>query len=321
MMTLGDLKEYFAISTVNESLRGSGSLMGNVAHWVLADILSASDFWWNQDKTTFRTIDGQSQYFLSPRVAGDKVWGVFDQSNDFRLERKDLNFFYAIDPTPTDGGDPTFWAYAGQEECQAVPASASTISFSSSNAADTSISVLVRGKVDGNDRYEMLTVNGTNTVTGTLTYDANVPISINLESKAAGLITFSVGATVVAELLPGRLREQRPLIQLYQVPDGAYTLEYHFYKRSLPLVSDAEVVDLPDEGFKALRYGIEELAHALNGKQAASLNAFQKYSAAKEELISWSDRGTAGIDVKGRSLENTPFVFRLPDTITGSVVA
>ena len=321
MMTLGDLKEYFTLSTVNESLRSSSSLMGNITQWVLADILASDDFWWNKDKDTFATVAAQAQYFLSPRVSGDKIWGMYDQTNDNYVTKKDLKFFYEIDPTPTDGGDPEFYAYVGQEECQVVPAAADVIRFSSSNSADVSIDVLVRGKVSGLDRYEVLTVNGTTTVTGALTYDASVPLSISLQSKAAGLITFTVGATTVAQLLPGRLREQRPLVQLYHVPDGAYTLEYHFYKRSLPLVSDAEIVDIPDEGFKALRYGIEEIAHALNNKQRDSLNAFQKYAEAKTELISWSNRSTDGTYTKGIREDFTPILGRLPDMIVGSITS
>lgn len=318
-MTLGDLKSFFATATVNQSLRSQNSLMGKMVHWVLSDIYGCANFWWNQDSDTFTTTSGTATYFLNNRVAMDNVWGMQDQTNDSKIIKKDLSHFYNLDPTPTDTGEPIYWAYVKQAEVSGVPAVAGVLSVVSSSSLDTSISVLVRGKVSGNDFYEVVQLNGTTAAVTTTSWDASAVLSISLESVAAGLVTCTIGASTVAQIPAGQLRVQRPMIRLFQVPGGTYTIEYHYYKRSIPLVNDAEIVDLPDEGFKALRYGIEEIAHFLNAKLQESNNASQKYQLAKQELISWSERDVAGQILKGND-NHVPFAVRLPELIDGSVL-
>ena len=320
MITLGDLKDLFAVGTVNQSLNAAGSRMGKIVHWVLADIYSAADFWWNRANDTFTTVDGTAEYFLNNRVQDNMIWGMQNQSSTERkILKKDLSFFYDLDPTPTDTGTPAFWAYVGQAECQAKPTVAGTLSFVSSNAADISIDVPVRGKSGGIERFEILKADGTNTITGTISWDADSLLSISLEQAAAGVLTFTRGAVVVAEIPPGYLRVQRPIVRFFPVPGSADTIQYHYYKKSLPLVSDAEVVDLPDMGFKALRYGCEEIIHFINSQTSESATAFQKYELALKELISKSERDVAGNDIKGIR-HTVPFAARLPETIDGSVL-
>lgn len=318
MITLGDLKTFFSTGTVNQALSGTNSMLGQIVHWVVTDIISTADFWWNQESDSFDTVDGTAQYFLNNRVFMDKIWGMYDEDNEWPLTKKELKSFYDWDPTPTDEGDAHFWAYVGQATCQAVPTAAGTISFSSSSASDTTIRAVIKGKVSNIERYEILTANGTSSVAGTLSWDASVPISINLENEAVGLMTFTRGVTV-AQIPPGHLRVLRPHIRLYQVPGTTGdTIRYFYYKRSVPLVSDYEIVDLPDSAFKTLRYGIEEIAYFLTSKLQASNNSFNKYKEAKEELVSWSERDIAGNELKNVR-ESVPFAFRLPETISGSV--
>jgi len=84
-------------------------------------------------------------------------------------------------------------------------------------------------------------------------------------------------------------------------------------------VSDSELIDLPDAGFKAMRYGVEEVCHFLNAKMSDSNNAFQKYKDAKQELVSWSERDIAGNELKGVNT-TLPFAARLPEIIPGSII-
>ena len=295
-------------------------MLGQIVHWVVTDIIGKAEFWWNQANDTFDTVDGQAEYFLNNRVFMDKVWGMFDEDNEWPLIKKDISKFYAYDPTPTDEGDAHFWAYVSQESCQAVPAAAGVMTVVSSNNSDTSINAVLKGKVLNVENYEILTLNGTSTVTGTTSWDASVPVSINLESTAAGLVTFTRGVTM-AQIPAGHLRVLRPRIRLYQVPGTTGdTIRYHFYKRSIPLVSDYEIVDLPDIAFKALRYGVEEIAYFLVGKLQASNNAFEKYRSACDELVSISERDIAGNEIKNVK-ETVPYAYRLPEIISGTVTA
>lgn len=318
MITLGELKEHFATMTVNQGLRGSGSPLGSIVHWVVTDILSYADYWWNQGSDTFSTVSAQAEYFLNNRVSGDKIWGMFDQTNDRPLHKKTLSYLYSVDPTPTDSGNASFWAYVGQEECQAVPTVAGVATVVSSSAQDSGIEVMLKGKSGGIEYYEALSLTGIGTVTGSVSWDASSPISISLASKTAGVVTVARGAITVGQIPPGHLRVQRPRIRLMSVPDSVSTIQYFFYKRSLPLVRDSEIVDLPDEAFKALRFGVEEITYQLVGKLQAANNAYNKRKEAIAELISWSERDVAGNEIKIYK-EPLPFAYRLPTTINGSV--
>lgn len=321
MMTVGDLKTFFSSGTVNQALRSSGSAtMGQVIQMVVSDMVGKADFWWNQAQDTFDTVSGTAQYFLSNRVFLDKIWGMVDEDNDLPLTKVDLSRIYSYDPTPTETGNQNVWAYVDEASCQAVPTAAGVMTVSSSSVSDTSINFVLKGKVSGIERYETGTLNGTTTVTGALSWDSGEPVAINLNSKAAGLVTFTRGVTM-AEIPPGHLRVLRPRIRLGQLVPGTTgdTIRYFFYKRALPLVSDADLVDLPDIAFRALRYGIEEIVFFLVGKTSASEAAFKKYEMAMNELINVSDRDIAGNELKMLQ-KNIPFAYRLPETITYTVV-
>lgn len=317
MITLGEFKNYYATGTVNQALRGANSPMGSIVHWVVTDIISTAEFWWNRGSDSFATVNGTAEYFLNNKVQDDKVWGMYDQTNNRKLFKKDLSFFYDVDPTPTDTGTSGFWAYVGQSSCQAVPTVAGTLSIVSSLTSDTQ-RVVIRGKSSGIEQYEVVTLNGTNSVTSNTSWDANAILSINLESSALGLVTATRGAITVAQIPPGQLRVLRSQVRLFSVPGAANTIQYFFYKRSLPLVNDYEIVDLPDIAFKALRYGVEEICYFLTGKLAASESAFRKYDVAVKELISKSERDISGNEIKEYKTI-LPFSARIPDTISATV--
>ena len=84
-------------------------------------------------------------------------------------------------------------------------------------------------------------------------------------------------------------------------------------------MSDADLIDIPDIAFKALRYGLEEISFFLVGKLQASTAAHKKYQEAIRELIAVSERDIAGNEIKNWR-ESIPLTYRLPDTITGSVL-
>src|SRR3990167_1359123 len=320
MMTLGQLKTFFATATVNQSLQGTNSPMGSIVHWVATDIISTADFWWNRGSTSFDTVDGTAQYFLSNQVQDDKIWGMFDEDNDKPLHKKDLEWIYAADPTPTDEGDADYWAYVGQASCQAVATAAGTVSVSSSASADTQKDVVITGVSSGVERYEILTLQGTSTVTGPISWAVTPPLSINLGEICTGVITVTRGAVTVAEIPPKHLRVLRPHVRLFKVPGTTGdTINYFFYKRATEPVSDADLIDIPDIAFKALRYGLEEISFFLVGKLQASTAAHKKYQEAIRELIAVSERDIAGNEIKNWR-ESIPLTYRLPDTITGSVL-
>lgn len=314
MITLGDFKTYYAQATVNQSLRASNSLMGPILHWAITDLISMADFWWNQGNTTFATVSSQAEYFLSTRVSGNRIWGLYNQTEDRKLHERPLDEIYDSDPTPTETGIASFWSYVSQEECQAVPTVAGTISLVSSSTADISKTAVIKGKASGIEQYETLSLNGTTAVTGTISWDASEPLSISLGAACSGVVTATRGAVTVASIPPGHPRVQCPLIRLNLIPDSAQTIRYFFYKRSLPLINDNEIVDLPDDAFNAIRCAVAEACYALVGKLQASQLEYQKKKEAIKDLVIWSERNIAQTPIKQFKYPD-PVAYRLPDFI------
>ncbi len=318
MMTLGDMKDLMATATVNQALRAQNSILGKIVHWVVTDIINTADFWWNQDTDTFVTVASTADYFLNNRVNLDKISIMVNETNNNPIIKKPLTFFYDIDPTPTETGSPGFFAYIGQEECIALPTDAGVVTVNSSSANDTS-EVIFKGKSNGIETYDVVNLNGTSDVIGSVSFDASLPINVNLETACSGLVTATRGVTI-AQIPKKHLRVQRTRIKLGPVPDAADTFRYWFYKRSLPLVNDSDLVDLPDVAFKALRSGVEEVCHFLTGKSQASALAFKKYEEDIRKLVSVSERDVAGNEIKDYK-EKIPFSARLPESIDFTVSA
>lgn len=312
MITLGTLKNEFASFLVNQTI---ATRMSDWVYWVLMDIVSSNEYWWNKKVGTFSTTSGTAQYFLNHRVNMRQLKAMFDTTNNSEIKERSLEWIYTADPTPTETGTPKHWAYVNQANVQAVATTGAIVSVASSSASDTNISVRVSGKVSGIERTETITTNGTNSVSGTLVWDAGEISSIVLASVCAGVLTATSNSTTIVSIPPGYLRVQCPLIRLYLVPGGTYSISYIFYQRALKPVSDSDIIEIPDEAHKALRYGLEEIGHFNNGDIDFSIEANKKYEFAKKELWKWSNRNLNTNEIKDYT-PTIPVAFRLPETIS-----
>ncbi len=319
LITLGEFKTFFATAVAFESLRSTDSIMGQIVHWVATDIIGQAEFWWNRGNDTFDTVDGTAEYFLSPRVYQDKVWGMYDQDNDRKIHKRDLQEFYDSDPTPTEEGDAYCWAYVGQSSCQAVSTAAGTVSVVSSDNDDTSFSAIIQGKVAGIQRYEILELTGATAVTGTLSFAADQALDISVENKPEGVITVTHGSATVASIPPKQRRIRTPHIRFMDVPGTTGdTINYFFYKNAPEPVDDADFIDFDDAAYTALRSGILEVCLLMTNKPDLSFKAHEKYRQDCMDLIIKSERDIAGNPIK-QLRDSTPFAYRLPTTISGSV--
>lgn len=313
MITLATLKNEFGLFMVNQAI---SSRLPDWIEWVLSDMLSSYEFWWNKEVGTFTTTSGTAIYFLNHRVSMKQVPALYDATNNRELREVSVESIYSADPTPTETGTPDKWAYLGQSHVQALNTAAGTVTVVSSSAADVSQKLMVRGLVSGAERYEELTLNGTSTVTSTLSFDINSVESVSLSAACAGVVTVARSVTI-ATIPPGYLRVECPKIRLQLVPGGTYTIVYPYYKKPVKPTQDNDIIDIPNEAFKALRYGIEEIGHMNNGDMDYSEASRKKYIEAKRELWIWSNRNLNKNETKDYR-RTPPFDARIPQTITGN---
>lgn len=317
MITLGLFKTEFAQSLVNQTI---ATRLPEWIYWATVDIISSYDFWWNKKKASFTTADSIAEYFLSNRVNGKQIIWMGDESNQTKeITEVQLEDLYRMDSTPTDTGDPIHWAYVDQSEVQAAN-TATTVSVVSSSSMDSSTTVIVRGKVSGIDRYESLSLNGTTPVAGTLTWDADTIEGINLSDKCTGVITMTTGATTIAAIPPGFQRLSCPRIRLWHVPSEVFTIPYIFYQRPMKPVNDSDIIDLPDNAFKAVMSGVDYYGYKNNGDIDFAKEAKFQFEQDKRDLYSQSTRELNKIYRKqfGVSWSNAN-KWCLPRTISASV--
>lgn len=317
MITLGLFKTEFAEFLANSNI---ATRLPEWIYWAGIDLISSHDFWWNKKKSSFTTAASTAEYFLSPRVNGKQISWMGDESNQTKeITEVDLEWIYRTDSSPTDTGEPIHWAYVEQSEVQAANTS-STISIVSSSSADSGIAVTIRGKVSGIDRYEVLSLNGTSAVVGTLTYDADSIESINLETKCTGVVTATTGATTIASIPPGLQRLLCPRIRLWYVPSETLTIPYIYYQRFNKPVNDSDIIDLPDNALKALMSGIEYYGHKNNGDVQLASEARSRFEEDKQQLYSWSTRELNKVRMKkfGSSVSNAD-KWNLPRIISATV--
>ena len=312
MITLSTIKSELKLFHVNQTI---GSRVNDWVYWVLCDIVASNDYWWNKKTATLTTVSGAAEYFLNHRVNMKQLKRFYDTTNNNVIDEVPLEDIYSYDPTPTETGTPTKWAFINQAEVQAVASSAATVSVVSGSTADLSQKVVIRGLVSGIERIEELTLNGTTAVAGTLTWAAGEIESCVLSATCTGTITVTSSATTIVAIPPGYLRIQCPKIRFQLVPNGTYSLTYIFYQTPVRPSSDNDIIDLPDEAFKALRYGLEEIGHYNNGDIDFSSAASRKYAEAKRELAIWSQRNLNQNEVKDYATA-APTGYRWPPTIT-----
>lgn len=319
MITLGLLKTELVQFMVNQTI---SDRVPNWVHWVTTDILSAPHkFWWNKKKSSFATVSGTSEYFLSQRVSNwDILWMGDEARQGVEIVKTDLEKIYRHDSTPTDSGDPVVWAPVDMSSVQASN-TATTASAVSTSAADLSINVIIRGQVSSIERYETISLNGTTPATASspVTWTADTVYSVSLSAVCAGVVTVTIG-NAVAVIPPGLQRIQCPRIRLWRVPGSTVlTLPYIFYQKAMKPVADGDMIDIPDFAFDALLKGLFYWGHRNNGEASLAQSTWNEYLAAKDKLRSVSQLEVTRRNEKDWNVSSGEVPYTIPRTITYTV--
>jgi len=199
---------------------------------------------------TFDTVAGTQRYAL-PDDFGKEI-SCADTTNDTVLNRTTLDELIRNYQDLDDSG--TVQRYAIIEDCvKAQPTAASRLTIVSSEAADTTQTIFVRGISGGAESYESVTLAGKNSAfTNTNTPYTRIK-GISKSAATAGFITITSNITSTAAVtnavIPGETLETRyKLALLHYIPSSVYTISMPYVISPLPLSQDYDypVIDVGD---------------------------------------------------------------------------
>lgn len=164
----------------------------------------------------------------------------------------------------------TLW---GRSAVATQPASASTLTLSSTAPADNAASTLtIRGVVNGAVTTETITCN----TTGSKSFSKILGVT-----KGAvwfGTLTLAAGATTLLQLNNDEWGRSYQQLYLLGAPSSADTIEYRFYRLPSPLTADNDVPDIPPPFEKVLVWDALLMMLAYdNQAEAPRMQEFSKW--------------------------------------------
>jgi hypothetical protein len=202
---------------------------------------------WNniQPDYTFNTVAGTQRYVL-PDDFGKEI-SCADTTNDTELSKTSLEKLIEDYKTITDSG--TVERYCIIEDCvEQQPSGSTALAIVSSESADTTQTIFVRGISSGVETYESVTLTG-KTPTATTNFYSRVK-GISKSAVTAGYVTItSDSATKTQASIPSEVLETRYKIALlHYVPSSVYVIAMPYIINPLPLSQDYDypVLDIGD---------------------------------------------------------------------------
>lgn len=262
MQTRGEIRSNVA-STTRET--GINNLINDYINITLQEIQNPAwafreDFhhYWSflRRKTTFDTV-ASTEFYQLPRDV-DKIGLIRQTTSPSTLKYVTDELFYKLIPNPTATGNPHYYRIWEDEGVATSLTTADTIDVVSSSTSDSStITLKVVGKSNGIITSEEYTLNGTTTVTGSTTFDANYPIRVSKSGQTTGTITVTEnsGGTTLVTLGAEERAPRFKVMGMYPIPSSAITMYLEYYTRLRLLNADADVPDIPEQFMFVVRLG------------------------------------------------------------------
>jgi hypothetical protein len=261
-------------------------LSGSGTYFLISQITGETTLVLNQNfagtasTTATYEILGQETYNLPPQV-GHRMFLWHEMYGfPFRLKYTTDYDFYRFNTYVYMKHIPVLYRMWGEDMVKVQLRKPSVISVVSSSTADTSaIQVMVMGVVNGYPDSELLTLNGTTTVTGAKTFSSIERVSKN--ASTTGLVTISGNSAgdTVAVIPVGNVTAgiQYKKVQLWPLPSISGVINVQYYKDPYKLVNDYDVHELGQEYDEALiLLSVAKLRADTN--QAENTNIFQYYT-------------------------------------------
>lgn len=198
--------------------------------------------------TQFTSVPGTYKYL--PPVPFARIVSVSNVTNNRPVYNATVGQIELWDPARTQSGSPYRYYTYGLEFCRNQPGAAGTVSIVSTDATDTTQKVRIRGISSGVERTELITLNGTTPVAGTISWDVPTSIeptifTVTKNNTTAGVVTVSRGSVTLCIFGPTQKYEERQPFYLYPIPDSADVYQIRGYRLPRPMVSAEDYPDMP----------------------------------------------------------------------------
>lgn len=240
---------------------------------------------WLRRKTSFATVSGTGDYLMERDV--DRIAILRQTSSPTKLiQIPDENFFRDL-PNPTATGNPYWYRLWETNGLSTKISSADKINVVSSSTSDTSsFTVSVMGYISGRLDSEVLTLNGTTSVSGTKTWDAR-EVFISKSGKTTGDLTFTLNSAGTTVLVLGA-EETSPrfkAVTLYPTPGAAITMYVEYYKAIRELVNDSDAPEFNEKFHYVVRLGTIAKIYQYLGKATDFAGAQALYEAGVRSMV------------------------------------
>ena len=222
---------------IQDTSTATQTIIKSFCNTIYFDILKRVNYKDINPLNTLSTVAGQQDYPL-PNDFGKEVY-VLDTTNNVEIAPIDLQELVRDYPdTLSSTGEVKRYTILSSP-VRKQPTSASTLSFTSSSAADTTQLIRVKG-TDSNDVEldETITLTGTSAAVSTNTYKTIRSITKSASTAGRVTATSNTGAVTVAVLSPADTAYMVKIIRLHYIPNGVINLSIPYIIEPYPLVSD-----------------------------------------------------------------------------------
>ena len=316
------------LDTTNDSLK---TLVNNFINdtlneindpgWAYAPRKELQHNWtWLRQKTSFDTVASTTDY-LMPRDV-DRIALLRQETTPIKLRQVADREFYRLDAKRDETGNPKIyrlWAQSGVSTKLAVADTIDVVSSSGSDSGDDDLEITVKGFVDGIQRVETYTLNGTTAVTGSLTFDAD-DILVSKTKNTTGTITITEnsGGTTLVVMAPEDRNPLFKVVSLYPIPSSAITMELEYYTRIRELFNDSDVPQFDRKWHHVVVKGVLAKLFQHLGKEAEKQSAVAMYRSATRSMVA-SDMSVDDFIPRLRRHFRWPFFGILPHRDTADV--
>lgn len=283
-----------ALATTSQDNTQIGSMVNDFINITLNEINNPAwafkngynHLWsWLRRKMTFATVGSTADYVMERDV--DRIAILRQTSSPIKLSQIPDEIFFREMPNPTATGSPLWYRLWEVTGLSTKLTAADTISIVSSSTSDgTTFTVSIVGYVGGKLDSEVLTMNGTTTVTSTKSWDAR-EVFISKSGITTGNITVKAVSANVTILTLGA-QETSPrfkVVTLYPTPGSAITMYVEYYKAIRELVNDSEAPEFSEKWHHVVRIGTIAKIYQYLGKTTDFLSTQELYAQAVRGMI------------------------------------
>jgi hypothetical protein len=181
------------------------------------------------------------------------------------LWHEDYGYPYRMDYIPEqsflDGGidlveknTPTHYRMWGEDTVMAQVPTATPLMIVSSSATDSTVNIMMFGKISGYPYYESVKLAGTTTTKTAYEFESVERISKDGDTYGRITVTSSRGSYTVAVLPAGDTTAtiKYSKVQLYPLPNRNFDINVYYYKDPYRLVNDDDIHELGQEFDEAI---------------------------------------------------------------------